>query len=258
MKHKKIPLLIAHRGYSKHYPENTLIGVEAALEAGACYLEVDIQLTADGIPVLFHDEALGRTTGGQGAITDVSLNQVLSREVRKRTKGRSTLDGDSIATLSEFVVLLKNRPSVTCFIEFKKESIQKFGISAVTIPVMEILKPIQHRCVPISKNVAVLEDTRQRGARKIGLIINRYDPATLAIAQKLNPEFLFCNIKKLPPAPQRLWAGSWKWALYEVTVPEDALAWGERGADFIETMEIGEMLKHPLLKQVNEGTSSSK
>ena len=254
MKHKKIPLLIAHRGCTKHYPENTLLGVKAALKAGARYLEVDIQLTAEGIPVLFHDEELERTTGSQGVITEVSLNQVHSQEVRKRTRARSIFEGVHISTLSEFVVLLKNWPKVTCFIEFKNESLQKFGIPAVTIPVMEILKPIQQRCVPISKNEDAVDDTRQRGANKIGWVLNRYDPATLAIAQRLNPEYLFCNIKKLPPDLQKLWSGPWKWALYEVTEPEDALEWAKRGADFIETMEIGEMLKHPLLKQGNKGT----
>ena len=39
--------LIAHRGYPAHYPENTLIGLEAAIKAGAERIEFDIQLSAD-------------------------------------------------------------------------------------------------------------------------------------------------------------------------------------------------------------------
>jgi len=248
MINKKIPLLIAHRGYTKHYPENTLLGVQAALQVGARYLEIDIQLTAEGIPVLFHDEELQRTTGSQGAITEISLNQVHTQKVENGKRSLSNLESVHITTLSEFVALLKNWPQVTCFIEFKRESLEKFGIASVAIPVMEILKPIQERIIPISKNAAAVDYTRQLGTHKIGLILNRYDPATLAIAQRLHPEYLFCNIKKLPPALQKLWSGSWKWALYEITDPELALAWAKRGADFIETMDIGEMLKHPSLK----------
>ena len=53
-----IPELVAHRGYALHYPENTLIGIEAAIRAGARYVEVDVQLSADKVPVLFHDRTL--------------------------------------------------------------------------------------------------------------------------------------------------------------------------------------------------------
>ena len=114
---------------------------------------------------------------------------------------------------------------------------------------METLKPIEHRCVTISKDPATVDYTHRLGANQIGLILNGYDQEFLALAQKLNPDYLFCNTRRLPPGLQKLWSGSWRWALYEVTDPILALALGKIGADFIETMEIAEMLKHPLLKQ---------
>ena len=231
MKHTLIPSLIAHRGYPLHYPENSLPGIEAALQTGARYLEIDIQLTAEGVPVLLHDEGLQRTTGRQGFITETSVNQV------------------PVTTLSEFVAFMEKWPQVTCFIELKKESLKKFGIPAVTISVMKILKPIQQQCIPISKNSATTAYSRQLGAQQVGFILSAYNKETLALAEKLIPDYLFCNIQKLPEALPRLWSGSWKWALYEVTDPKLALALAQKGADFIETMEIGEMLKHPLLKQ---------
>ena len=48
----RIPELVAHRGYPQHYPENTLIGIEAAITAGARFIDVDVQLSADRVPVL--------------------------------------------------------------------------------------------------------------------------------------------------------------------------------------------------------------
>jgi glycerophosphoryl diester phosphodiesterase len=50
----RTPELIAHRGDTLHYPDNTRPAFEAALRAGATYVEIDVQLTADRVPVLFH------------------------------------------------------------------------------------------------------------------------------------------------------------------------------------------------------------
>lgn len=60
--------IIAHRGFSAAAPENTLAALTAAIEAGADALEFDLQVTADGEPVLFHDDTLGRTTDAEGDI----------------------------------------------------------------------------------------------------------------------------------------------------------------------------------------------
>lgn len=60
----------AHRGASKKAPENTLYAFEAAMESGADYIELDVQLTSDGQLVVFHDEKLDRTTDGTGKLCD--------------------------------------------------------------------------------------------------------------------------------------------------------------------------------------------
>ena len=49
------PILVAHRGDSLSHPENTEASVLAALSAGADWVEIDVQVTADGVPVLLHD-----------------------------------------------------------------------------------------------------------------------------------------------------------------------------------------------------------
>ncbi|MEK7733824.1 MAG: glycerophosphodiester phosphodiesterase family protein [Pseudomonadota bacterium] len=62
------PELVAHRGYTLLYPENTLSAVRGAIEAGGRYVEVDIQLSRDEVPVLFHDHTLKRLCGVDGAV----------------------------------------------------------------------------------------------------------------------------------------------------------------------------------------------
>ena len=60
------PLIIAHRGDSAHRPENTRAAFVRAVEVGADMVELDVQLTREGHVVVFHDEAVDRTTDGEG------------------------------------------------------------------------------------------------------------------------------------------------------------------------------------------------
>ncbi|MCS7049031.1 MAG: glycerophosphodiester phosphodiesterase [Verrucomicrobiae bacterium] len=60
---KRSPLVIAHRGWSGRYPENTLAAVRAAVKLGVDMVEVDVQETADGALVVFHDYGLQRIYG---------------------------------------------------------------------------------------------------------------------------------------------------------------------------------------------------
>ena len=60
--------LVAHRGYQRKFPENTLLGFTEAITAGACHVETDVQLSADAIPVLYHDDSMRRISEVEGAI----------------------------------------------------------------------------------------------------------------------------------------------------------------------------------------------
>ena len=62
--------MVAHRGLASKYPENTLVGIRAALSAGARFLEVDLQLSADGVAFVHHDWETLRTCGLEGVIGD--------------------------------------------------------------------------------------------------------------------------------------------------------------------------------------------
>src|SRR5215204_6586712 len=61
-------LVVAHRGASAEAPENTLAAFRLALEQGAPAVECDVHLSADGSPVVIHDETVDRTTNGKGAV----------------------------------------------------------------------------------------------------------------------------------------------------------------------------------------------
>ena len=70
------PLIIAHRGLAHRVPENTLASVRAALELPVDGIEIDVYLSADGVPVVMHDPTLDRTTDGHGPVCSLTLAQL--------------------------------------------------------------------------------------------------------------------------------------------------------------------------------------
>lgn len=77
------PLIIAHRGWSAKYPENTILAFDKAVQVGARAIEFDVQLDADGEAVVFHDFVLGRTTPEEEEIRvrELSTEEFLELDV---------------------------------------------------------------------------------------------------------------------------------------------------------------------------------
>lgn len=75
-KPSKNPLLISHRGAHREAPENSRSGFEIALEYGVDGIETDVQLTRDGIPVLFHDVTTYRITGRRKRISSYTFDEL--------------------------------------------------------------------------------------------------------------------------------------------------------------------------------------
>lgn len=72
------PILFAHRGGGLEAPENTRAAFAHAVEVGCSHIETDIQVSRDGVAVLFHDDTLDRTTDAQGPVSDFTWNQLRS------------------------------------------------------------------------------------------------------------------------------------------------------------------------------------
>ena len=69
-------LIAGHRGDRSVAPENTMPALQGALDSTLDFVETDLQLTADGVPVLIHDETVDRTTNGTGAVADLTFAQL--------------------------------------------------------------------------------------------------------------------------------------------------------------------------------------
>jgi glycerophosphoryl diester phosphodiesterase len=68
--------VIAHRGFVDSFPQNTMLAFTSAIRRGADSLECDVQITLDGIPVVFHDTTVNALTNGNGAISTLTLAEV--------------------------------------------------------------------------------------------------------------------------------------------------------------------------------------
>src|SRR5207247_3139872 len=75
------PLVFAHRGGSKLGPENTIAAFDRGLAAGADGLELDVHLSRDGVVVVHHDRALGRTNRGAGRLRDRTADELATFDV---------------------------------------------------------------------------------------------------------------------------------------------------------------------------------
>lgn len=98
-------ILAAHRGDKKRYPENTMPAFLAAIRAGVDMIETDIHMTADGVLVLIHDTSTLRTTGREGNINDMTLDEVRLLDAGACFSPEFT--GTRIPTIEEFIELIK-------------------------------------------------------------------------------------------------------------------------------------------------------
>jgi glycerophosphoryl diester phosphodiesterase len=243
-------ILIGHRGEPDSWPENSLLGFQSVLEAGARYIETDVQITADGIAILSHDPSVLRVTG-----TDVQVTATDYKTLRALPAGCPEHFGDQyrdlhIARLDELVDLLQQWPDARAFIEVKQASIDARGIHKVIETVLDIIDPILQQCILISFDYDTLVHTRQHCQLPIGWALREWSSDSKSHAMKLAPDYLFCNRKRLPAATEPLWQGPWQWVVYTVNVASEIAPFLERGIQLVETNNIRQLLADPELEDL--------
>jgi len=117
---EKMTLNIAHRGFSGLYPENTMLSFKKAVELGVDAIELDVQLSKDGVLMIFHDEDLLRTTGEKGLLKDRTFNEL--RELDASGTFRGIYGKNLIPTLPEYLEWLSDADTLT-FLELKNSMI---------------------------------------------------------------------------------------------------------------------------------------
>lgn len=240
------PVLLAHRGWASRYPENTRVAIVAALEARVPWIELDVQLSADRVPMVIHDPTLERTAGVPRAVSDLDAATLGGIDVHEPARFGERFVGERLPSLAAIAELLGDWPRARAFVEVKRESAEANGVDDTVARVMRALGPVRDRCVVISFVERAVMSARRLGAPATGWVLNYYDDDARRLADAMAPDFVICDHRRLPAAPTPLWEGPWEWGSYEVTEVDQALALAGRGIRVIESMRAGDLAAHPL------------
>ena len=238
------PVLIAHRGYSGRYPENTLLAYEAAYEYGARYMELDLQLSADQVPIVHHDVNLQRMAGVDLDIRDTKTKQIKSLNASYSERFDDEFLDNEFTTFRKICKWLQQHSDVTMFIEIKQESIDRFGVPLFVDEVdRRILKAnVASQCVMISFNHEVVNYSRKVSSMRTGWVLPKFNDANREILDELKPDFLFWDKEILPDKDELIWWGSWLNAVYNLDDVASAIAMANRGIQYLETNQIGTLM----------------
>jgi glycerophosphoryl diester phosphodiesterase len=236
-----VPELVAHRGHAAAYPENTRSAVESALALGARCVEIDVQISADGRAVLFHDRSLTRMCGVGGAVHEMSIRALRALACAERGRFGERHADERILELADFAALLARHPRAFAFVEIKRVALEQHGTSKVLEAVLSDLAPVLEHCALISFDLPCLAAVRARGGVPVGAVFDRWEERATPLLGELRPEFLFFDLDGLPAQGSLRVPGS-RVAIYEVADPAVARALAARGAEFVETFEIGRLL----------------
>lgn len=105
-----LPLVVAHRGFSSVYPENTLEAVQAAIDIGADAVEIDARISKDGVVYCLHDDTLDRTTDGTGRARDKTMAELKALDAGSFKDKK--FKGAKIPTFEEVLMLCKGKVPV--------------------------------------------------------------------------------------------------------------------------------------------------
>lgn len=238
---QEFPALVAHRGDAQCYPENTLTALNAAVEAGAGFIEFDVQLSKDGVPFLLHDANFERTAGISVSPFDLTMEEISQISVGEPARLGDAYENEKPIALAALTKSLNNWPTVHSFIEIKRQSVEQFGIERVVEQVLDATSNLTSPYTIISFREDVIDYTQQIAEVSTGWVIRNWNLESLRRLESMNLDFVFCNLEKVPQEENLPEVGA-DWVLYEIRGEIDAEISRKKGASLIETMAVQPML----------------
>ena len=132
------------------------LSVQKAIEAGALYVEIDIQLSLDQQPMVYHDISLKRVSGQDRTISSLTCSDLMALPAYEPERLGEEFIDETISSLNQVVDIILNHPQVTLFVELKEESIAEFGAEIMLANVCDALEPIRDRAVLISFDYSII------------------------------------------------------------------------------------------------------
>ena len=173
--------IIGHRGAAARAPENTLRALKEGMKC-AHFVEVDVRMSQDGVPVILHDSTLNRTTNGTGEVKGRTL-----AELKRLDAG----EGESIPTLEEVLSLVNGRCGL--IVELKEQE----GVGSI---LNSIGSSGVHPIFIVSFHSSALKHVHQLLPRAgCGLIVSRWENHPLEQATILHANWILPKISLLTP-----------------------------------------------------------
>ena len=233
--------LVAHRGYQKKFPENTALSVSKAIEAGALFVEIDIQMSLDQHPIVFHDLTLKRVSGGSGTVHQLTLQELTALPACEPKRLGNAFLAETISPLARIVEIVCQHPAVTLFVELKEESIDHFGAELMLERVCDILQPIQQRAVLISFDYAIIEMARARGWPLVGAVLREWNDIHSPLLTRIAGDYTFVDHHIIPRSSDLSHLKT-RLVAYEVGTVTLAESLAAGGVHMLETFDIEGLL----------------
>ncbi len=225
--------VVGHRGFPQNYPENSLVGIAAAAKAGVDCVELDVQLSKDGVLMVFHDETLDRVTSIHGPIGSYTEQQLTKISCHEPERFGDKYNPTPIASLRE-VCLALSQYDVHVFVEVKEQVFTHIDRSTLLEKLKNDVEPLANYSL-ISFDYDVLSIAKQ--STSVGWVVRDFDERHRQRAELLLPNILIADVKKLDENSV-LWQGPWEWFLYDIVDPKVAHFWNEKGVRYIETWDL--------------------
>lgn len=238
--------LIAHRGASKEAPENTISAFQRAVEMGADWIELDVHLSADNIPIVIHDPFLKRTTNSttQERVTDLTYEQL--KELDAGSWFSPNFKNEKIPTLDDVLALDRHRKGL--MIEIKKGHTPSRPLVEAVLNCIEMAPKAGPICVG-SFSRHILEEIREHtiDIPLIG-IIEDFNLVDQFLTMRLPRLAIWYKLLTPSLVDQIHAAGSKVWA-FTVDDPQHAAFLISIGVDGLITNDPKAMLNLPLTQQ---------
>jgi glycerophosphoryl diester phosphodiesterase len=229
--------VVAHRGLARIFPENTRAAVLGALSAGLGRVEIDVQLSSDGVPVLQHDADLLRMTGKAGDLRRLPYARLRTLAMREPGRFGDRFRGERLCSLEDLALALAPLRFETLFVELKEESLRRFGRAFMLRAVAEAVAPIQRRCALISFDAAALELARGATRFAVAPVLRSWEQWRGGGLRPLGADWVFCDRRLLPKQGSLKAAfGRSRACVYEVAEAGEARRLFQRGVTAVETL----------------------
>jgi glycerophosphoryl diester phosphodiesterase len=231
---------VAHRGECQSKIENTLASIDDAIKNGLSNIEIDVQLSKDGIPYIFHDRSLSRMAKRSDAITALDSDVIKQLTLAPDDNDHLEQKTDKIPSLHDVVTLIEQHPEVTLFVEVKRINFLTISYQNVYKKIFDVLKPILSQTVIISFSYRFLMLCRHNCQQEIGYVLPSWHQFNKKMLTRLQPEFVFCNTKIIPKNFQ-FRESSYNWVLYEISSITQAKEHISRGIHYLESFNASKL-----------------